>query len=77
MVRLEVEMKVPGKAWLQFEVIPSKYIIRQTTGMETDNFIGLRYWYGLYPLHALIFKGMLDAISKKASRFQGSVQSLF
>ena len=45
LVRLEAEMKVPGKAWLQFEVIPSKYIIRQTTGMETDNFIGLMYWY--------------------------------
>ena len=79
LVRLEAEMKVPGKAWLQFEVIPSgnKCTIRQTAGMETDNFIGLMYWYGLYPLHALIFKGMLDAISKKASRFQGSAQSLF
>ncbi len=79
LVRLETEMKVPGKAWLQFEVIPSgnKCTLRQTAGMETDNFIGLMYWYGLYSLHALIFKGMLDAISKKASRFQGSAQSLF
>ena len=79
LVRLEAEMKVPGKAWLQFEVIPSgnKCTIRQTAGMETDNFIGLMYWYGLYPQYALIFKGTLDAIGKKASRFQGSAQSLF
>ena len=72
LVRLGAEMKVPGKAWLQFEVIPDgdRCTIRQTAGMETDNFIGLIYWYVLFPLHALIFKGMLDAIGKKASRGQ-------
>ena len=72
LVRLDAEMKVPGKAWLQFEVIPDgdRCTIRQTAGLETDNFIGLMYWYGLFPLHALIFKGMLDAIGKKASRGQ-------
>ena len=72
LVRLGAEMKVPGKAWLQFEVIPDgdRCTIRQTAGMETHNFIGLIYWYGLFPLHALIFKGMLDAIGKKASRGQ-------
>ena len=72
LVRLDAEMKVPGKAWLQFEVIPDgdRCTIKQTAGMETDKFIGLMYWYGLFPLHALIFKGMLGAIGKKASRGQ-------
>ena len=35
------------------------------------------YWYGFFPMHALIFKGMSDAIRKKASRPRGSTQSFF
>ena len=29
---------------------------------------GLAYWYGLYPVHALIFRGMLRAIAARAEK---------
>ena len=68
-VILDAEMKLPGKAWLKFEIVPSQKgsLIRQTAGMETNNLMGLLYWYGLFPLHSIIFRGMLNAIGKRAS----------
>ena len=69
LVILDAEMKLPGKAWLKFEIVPSQKgsLIRQTAGMETNNLMGLLYWYGLFPLHSIIFRGMLNAIGKRAS----------
>jgi hypothetical protein len=29
--------------------------------------LGRAYWYGIYPLHALVFKGLLNAITKRVS----------
>ena len=67
-LRLLAEMKVPGRAWLQFEVEPTPQgsIIRQTAIFDPIGLGGLAYWYALYPLHALIFRGMLRAIAAHA-----------
>jgi hypothetical protein len=63
-------MKVPGRAWLEFEVQPSDHgsIIRQTAIFDPIGIIGLMYWYGIYPLHAAIFRGMLNRIAIQAER---------
>jgi hypothetical protein len=52
---------VPGRAWLEFEVTPVEggTSIRQTALFDPMGLLGLAYWYSLYPLHQLIFAGML------------------
>ncbi len=62
-------MKLPGRAWLEFEVHSAKggtSTIRQTAIFDPVGLVGLLYWYGIYPLHTLIFRGMLDAVAHRA-----------
>ncbi|WP_420449516.1 SDR family oxidoreductase [Candidatus Palauibacter sp.] len=68
LLRLQAEMKVPGRAWLQFEVEPAEEGSRvtQTAVFDPLGLGGLLYWYGLYPVHWLIFRGMLRGISRRA-----------
>jgi uncharacterized protein YbjT (DUF2867 family) len=66
---LRAEMKLPGRAWLQFEALP--YEAEQTRLVQTAFFapkglFGLLYWYGLYPIHRLIFAGMIRNIAIQA-----------
>lgn len=67
-LRLFAEMKLPGRAWLEFLVEPSGSgtIIRQTAIFDPVGLAGLAYWYGVYPLHKLIFAGMLRKIAAAA-----------
>lgn len=68
LLRLRAEMKVPGKAWLQFEAIPEGEQTRlvQTAFFAPVGFAGWAYWYGVYPLHARIFSDLVDAIAADA-----------
>ena len=71
LLRLYAEMKLPGRAWLQFEVEPlgsSGSRIRQTAIFDPVGLFGLAYWYALYPLHVMVFRGMLSGIAKAATR---------
>ncbi len=70
LLRLRAEMKLPGRAWLQFEVIEtgSGSVIRQTAVFDPLGILGLLYWYGLYPLHKLVFAGMLRGIVSRCER---------
>lgn len=63
-------MKLPGRAWLKFEVTGSgsSATIRQTATFDPVGLIGRAYWYALYPLHQLVFGGMLRAIVSAAVR---------
>jgi uncharacterized protein YbjT (DUF2867 family) len=67
-LRLHAEMRLPGRAWLQFEVTPSDggSTIRQTALFDPLGLFGLLYWYGIYPLHQLVFAGMLRNLAKAA-----------
>jgi uncharacterized protein YbjT (DUF2867 family) len=70
LLRLSAEMKLPGRAWLQFEVtaqIGGGSEIRQTAIFDPAGLAGLLYWYVLYPLHAIIFRGMLNGIAARAT----------
>jgi uncharacterized protein YbjT (DUF2867 family) len=69
LLRLAAEMKLPGRAWLQFEVTPCSRgsEIRQTAIFDPAGLAGLLYWYALYPLHAVMFRGMLSEIAARAS----------
>lgn len=65
MLRLKAEMKVPGRAWLVFEVTEDEGIstIRQTAIFDPVGLFGLAYWYALYPVHQFVFAGMLRNIA--------------
>ena len=68
LVRLRAEMKLPGRAWLQFRVSEDGGAARleQTAAFLPKGLGGLVYWYGLYPAHARIFDGLARAIARRA-----------
>ena len=60
---LFAEMKVPGEAWLEFE-IDNKNILHQTATFRPRGLWGRLYWYAMLPFHYFIFEGMLNKIAK-------------
>ncbi len=68
LLRLRAEMRLPGRAWLEFEVAEDGQgsTIRQTAVFDPVGLFGLAYWYALYPLHALVFRGMLKGTARAA-----------
>lgn len=64
-LRLAAEMKVPGRAWLEFEAVPdgSGTTLHQTAVFDPMGLWGLLYWYSLVPVHGFIFGGMLRNIA--------------
>lgn len=70
LLRLAAEMKVPGRAWLEFEVTgdENSSTIRQTAVFDPVGVLGRGYWYSLFPVHQLVFGGMLRAIARAAVR---------
>lgn len=72
LLRLEAEMKVPGRAWLEFEIVPEDggCVIRQTATFDPSGVAGLAYWYAIYPLHVAVFRRMLNGIARAAENAQ-------
>lgn len=75
LLRLCAEMKVPGPAWLQFEAHP----LAQTEGTDAvqtellqvatflpDGVFGWLYWYALFPIHSVIFSGLIQKLAEQA-----------
>ena len=69
-LRLHAEMKLPGEAWLEFEVAPegSGAVLKQAAIFQPKGLSGMLYWYGIYPLHQVVFAGMLRGIAKAAEK---------
>lgn len=68
-ILLRAEMKLPGKAWLEFEVTQSGVTgsqLTQTARFYPRGLPGILYWYGIYPLHVLVFHRLATAIRKRA-----------
>lgn len=61
---LYAQMKVPGKAWLEFKLDSNTLI--QSAYFLPMGVWGRLYWYSLIPLHFLVFGNMIDAVLKKA-----------
>lgn len=68
---LIAEMRLPGRAWLRFDVETDETgtgsTIRQTAIFDPQGVAGLAYWYALYPLHEFIFAGMCRNIAKTSA----------
>ena len=71
---LRAEMRLPGEALLEFTVEPapegdgrgSSCRLVQTARFRPKGLAGLCYWYGVMPLHAVVFEGMLRGIRQEA-----------
>lgn len=68
-LRLRAEMKVPGRAWLQYELNPLREgltAVTQTAFFEPKGLWGLLYWWLFYIPHRFIFPGMLRELRRRA-----------
>jgi len=74
-VRFEAEMKLPGRAWLEFEITGDQKTatIHQTAIFDPIGLAGLLYWYVTYPLHHFLFDGMLRGIAHAAGTTKASM----
>jgi len=69
LLRLRAEMKVPGRAWLEFQSIPQPdgcTLLTQTAYFAARGIAGFLYWYLLLPIHTFIFSGMIRKVSQRA-----------
>jgi uncharacterized protein YbjT (DUF2867 family) len=63
---LAAEMRIPGRLWLDLDVKPDTdgSQICQTTIFDPAGYLGLAYWYLLYPIHSSIFGAMLRGLRR-------------
>jgi hypothetical protein len=74
LLRLRAEMKVPGKAWLEFQSEPSSVGDRQgdktlftvTAYFEPYGLAGFLYWYAMWPFHSFLFDGLTRRLASRA-----------
>jgi uncharacterized protein YbjT (DUF2867 family) len=67
---LFAEMRLPGRAWLYFEVVPDRNVseVRMTLVYDPVGVLGRLYWYLVYPFHFLVFNGMFQGIIEAVQR---------
>ncbi len=69
-LRLSADFNLPGRGWLEFAVTPlnggRSSLIRQTATFDPRGLLGRAYWYLLLPVHAVMFRGMLARIGRRA-----------
>jgi len=69
LLRLRAEMKVPGRAWIEFRSLPQPgggTQLIQTAYFAPRGLAGFTYWYALYPIHGFIFSGLIRKIGERA-----------
>ncbi len=72
LLRLVAEMKLPGRASLEFEVTGDSTgtVIRQTASFDPLGLVGRAYWYSVLPFHHFVFRGMLHGIAVRVGNYQ-------
>lgn len=65
---LRAEMKLPGRAWLEFRIKPEAGLNRFSVKafFDSRSFLGKLYWYGCLPFHHFIFKHLIEEIEKRS-----------
>ncbi|MBN2367359.1 MAG: SDR family oxidoreductase [Calditrichaeota bacterium] len=69
-LKLRAEMKLPGKAWLEFRVkdtYDQKSLFEQTATFTPSGITGIAYWYLVMPFHFLVFRNMAKRLVKSAA----------
>jgi hypothetical protein len=68
-LRLRAEMKLPGRAWLEFRVEPTPEgasTLNQRAIFFPHGLGGRLYWLAVMPFHGIVFAGMANAMAKTA-----------
>lgn len=63
---LFAEMKLPGEAWLEFNIKDDKLI--QTATFRPLGLMGRLYWFSVLPFHGFIFQGMINNLAKTRNK---------
>ena len=65
---LRAEMKLPGRAWLEFRIDPDgeKHRLSVQACYDTTTFAGFVYWHMFRPFHWYIFERLLVQIEKRS-----------
>ena len=65
---LRAEMKLPGRAWLEFSIVPDGEGNKLSVHAyyDTRTFFGKVYWYTFLPFHWFIFEDLLKQIEKRS-----------
>jgi uncharacterized protein YbjT (DUF2867 family) len=65
---LRAEMKLPGRGWLEFHLVPTDEgtEIRLHVHFDTTSLAGTLYWYACLPLHWIVFGGLLQQIERRS-----------
>jgi len=74
LLRLRAEMKLPGKAWLEFKSEPSpeenkqsgKTLFTVTAYFAPRGLFGILYWYAMWLPHRFIFDGLTNRLASRA-----------
>jgi len=68
LLRLHSELKAPGDGWMEWRVESDgeKTKLSQTGFFAPHGMPGFLYWYALGPLHKLVFRGLIKAISRQS-----------
>ena len=77
LVRLRAEMKLPGRAWLEFQVSPQEpsgegSVLTQRAIFFPHGLGGRLYWLAVMPFHGIVFAGMARGLARKAEAMQDS-----
>jgi len=75
LLRLRVEMRLPGEGWLEFQVHPRRSArseIALTVFFAPKGLVGLIYWYALCPIHTMVFVGMLKRLAREAGKLDSA-----
>jgi uncharacterized protein YbjT (DUF2867 family) len=72
---LKAEMKLPGEAILDMRIMPvtefgdeQKNRVVHTVSFDPRGLIGMAYWYALFPVHSLVFRNMVNQMSRRLCR---------
>ena len=60
---LFAEMKLPGEAWLEFNIKNNKLI--QTATFRPHGVLGRLYWFSVLPFHGIVFNGMINKLTER------------
>lgn len=63
---LFAEMKLPGEAWLEFKIVKDQ--LYQRAVFRPKGIWGRLYWYSVFPFHAFVFNGMINALVNKQDK---------
>jgi uncharacterized protein YbjT (DUF2867 family) len=64
MMRLHSLLRAPGAGWMEWRIEDG--LLKQTAFFAPRGLPGFLYWYGLGPLHRLVFRGLMQAIRRKS-----------